>query len=192
MPQFILVYIFIAFIFLLIGLFLPMLNIDARISSLQFKLLGENLTFTDQILYYKSKSIMEMAMILLSQSQIKIILVGVLVLVFSILFPITKLISSIYKLYKPKTKNKLMDFMIYKSGKWSMADVFVVAVFMSYIGFSGIISDQLSQLEKIKGQLNIFTTNHSELQHGFFFFSGFVLLSILISQTIKNLENTKK
>ena len=82
--------------------------------------------------------------------------------------------------------------MIYKSGKWSMADVFVVAVFMSYIGFSGIISDQLSQLEKIKGQLNIFTTNHSELQQGFFFFAGFVLLSILISQTIKNLENNKK
>jgi uncharacterized paraquat-inducible protein A len=33
--------------------------------------------------------------------------------------------------------------MVFKTGKWSMADVIVVAIFMAYIGFSGIVGEQL-------------------------------------------------
>lgn len=68
-----------------------------------------------------------------------------------------------------------------------MADVLVVAIFMSYIGFSGILSSQLDQLQNISENLSILTTNNSELQSGFYFFLGFVILSISISQLISTL-----
>ena len=178
-------YILIALMFLLPGLLLPMIDIDARISSMEFKLLGETISFKDQVLYYKSKSILEVAQIMLSQSEIKIVLVGVLVLVLSLLFPLFKLLFSLVAVFRPAVLNhKAVNFIVLKSGKWSMADVMVVAIFMAYIGFSGIISGQLAQLEKITDKLNIITTNNSELQSGFFFFTGFVLMSIAISQKI--------
>jgi len=180
-------YILIAFIFLVLGLLLPMIDIDARISLMEFKLMGERISFNNQVLYYKSKSILEMSKIMLSQEKIKIILVGVLVIIFSVLFPISKLLSSLLIQFKKGiVKNKIVNFMVFKSGKWSMADVMVIAIFMSYIGFSGIISGQLSQLEKASNKLNILTTNNSELQNGFFFFVVFVLISISISQIILN------
>jgi len=189
----IILYVLIAFHFLILGLLLPMIDIDARIGSMEFKLLNETISFKDQVLYFKSKSILEMAKIMLINKQLKIILVGVLVLVFSLLFPFAKLISTILVLFKENMiKNKVINFIVFKSGKWSMADVMVVAIFMSYIGFSGIISNQLSQLEKITDKLNIITTNNSELQSGFFFFAGFVIISISVSQIIINRYEREK
>ena len=180
-------YSLIAINFLVLGVSLPMLDIDARIKLMEFKLLGENIAFSNQVLYFKSKSILEMAKLMLSQGQIKIILVGLLVLIFSIIFPLFKIISTILILYVKKFRtNKLIKFMVFKSGKWSMADVMVVAIFMSYIGFSGIISNQLSQLENISDRISILTTNDSDLQNGFFFFAGFVIFGISISQMIFN------
>ncbi|MEE9431111.1 MAG: paraquat-inducible protein A, partial [Melioribacteraceae bacterium] len=177
----------IALHFLILGLLLPMIDIDARISTMEFNLLGETISFHNQVLYFKSKSILEMANVMLTHDKLKIIIVGILVLVFSVIFPFTKLFSTILLLYKEKfASNKFIDFMVFKSGKWSMADVMVVAIFMSYIGFSGIISNQLSQLENITNDLSIVTTNYSELQSGFFFFLTFVLASIVVSQILYN------
>ena len=65
-----------------------------------------------------------------------------------------------------------------------MADVMVVAIFMAYIGFSGIVTEQLNQLKDISTTMDILTTNNSSLKEGFFLFTGFVLLSILISTKI--------
>jgi uncharacterized paraquat-inducible protein A len=164
-----------------------MIDIDARINVMEFKLLGENISFNNQVLYFKSKSVLEMAKLMLTQSEIKIILVGLLVLIFSVVFPLMKIISTILILYFKKIKShRLINFMVFKSGKWSMADVMVVAIFMSYIGFSGIISSQLSQLENITNRISILTTNESSLQNGFFFFAGFVIFGIFISQMVHN------
>ncbi len=66
-----------------------------------------------------------------------------------------------------------------------MADVMVVAIFMAYIGFTGIISEQLKQLEAVSTSLDILTTNESRLQSGFFLFASFVLLSLLIIQQMQ-------
>lgn len=181
-------YILGALIFLILGVFLPMIDIDARIQSLEFSLMGESILFKDQILYYKSKSIIEMSKIMLSQGKIQVMLVGLLVLLFSIVFPVAKLLSSLLVIFNPSVKsNRVVNFLVFKSGKWSMADVLVVAIFMSYIGFSGILSSQLDQLQNISENLSILTTNNSELQSGFYFFLGFVILSISISQLISTL-----
>ena len=131
---------------------------------------------------------------MLIQEKVKIMIVGFLVLLFSVIFPVAKLISSLLLVFKRKLqRNKIIQFLVFKSGKWSMADVMVVAIFMSYIGFAGIITSQLNQLENITYSIKILTTNESELQYGFYFFLGFVILSLFISQTIQKMfeEKTK-
>lgn len=176
-----------ALVLLALGLSFPMLDIDARITSLSFTLLGEKVEFLDQVLYFKSKSILEVVLLMLSQKQLEVILVGVLVLSFSVLFPLAKLISTNLYLHGNNLKdNGLIRFLVFKTGKWSMADVMVVAIFMAYIGFSGIISEQLKQLEGFSKNLEVLTTDGSTLQAGFFFFTAFVILSIALSQKVAN------
>lgn len=176
----------ICFVFLLSGLLLPMIEIDARISEMSFNLLGEPVMFQDQVLYYKSKSILEVVKLMVTQSRLDLIVVGVLVLTFSVLFPVVKLISSmLYLNSKQFESNKFIQFMIFKTGKWSMADVMVIAIFMAYIGFSGIITEQLNQIESITQNIDILTTNKSSLQAGFYAFTSFAILSLLTSHKLQ-------
>src|SRR5690606_17170487 len=172
-----------AFLPLILGILLPMIEIDARISEMRFQLLGEQVRFSDQVIFYKSKSILEVVELMADQGKPDLLAVGFLVFAFSVLFPLCKLISSlIFLSRKGRRNNKFLNFMIFKTGKWSMADVMVVAIFMSYIGFSGIVSEQLGQLEGLAKNADILTTNQSSLQTGFFMFAAFVLFSLSISQ----------
>lgn len=177
----------VSLLLLITGLVLPMIEIDARISKMSFTLLGESITFRDQVLYYKSKSILEVVWLMFSQSRIDVMIVGVLVLVFSVLFPLMKQLASMVFVFNEKLRqSKVIGFMVFKTGKWSMADVMVIAIFMSYIGFSGIITEQLHQIESIASSVEILTTNRSSLLTGFFFFTAFAILSLSISQKIEN------
>lgn len=176
----------ICFLLLIGGLLLPMIEIDARIEEMSFTLLGEQISFTDQVLYYKSKSILEVVRLMLMQGKMDVLVVGLLVLLFSVLFPVAKLLSSLAYIYNQKFKsNRVIRFMVFKTGKWSMADVMVVAIFMSYIGFSGILTEQLNQLEGLTNKIDILTTNKSSLQIGFFLFTSFAVLSLLVSQKLQ-------
>lgn len=176
----------ICMILLLSGLLLPMIEIDARISTMNFTLLGEVVTFKDQVLYYKSKSILEVVQLMIAQSKVDLLLVGLLVFVFSVLFPLSKLASSVIYIYSRKLRsNKVVRFLIFKTGKWSMADVMVIAIFMAYIGFTGIITEQLKQIEKITPTLDLLTTNNSNLRTGFFLFTAFAILGLLVSHKLQ-------
>jgi len=171
-----------SFLLLFLGITLPMIEIDARISEMSFSFLNESISFKDQVLFYKSKSIYQVVTLMMSQHKFNLIAVGSLIFLFSVLFPITKLISSILYLVNKKLKNsKIIQFFIFKTGKWSMADVFVIAIMMAFIGFEGIISSQLNQLETIYESVNILTTNNSNVLFGFFSFTAFVIVSIAIS-----------
>ena len=173
-------------ILLISGLLLPMIEIDARISTMNFTLLGETVSFKDQVLYYKSKSILEVVQLMITQSKVDLLLVGLLVFIFSVLFPVSKLASSIIYIYSRKLRsNKIVRFLIFKTGKWSMADVMVIAIFMAYIGFTGIITEQLKQIEKITPTLDLLTTNNSNLRTGFFLFTAFAILSLLVSHRLQ-------
>ncbi len=174
------------FTLLITGLLLPMIEIDARIANMNFSLLGESVSFKDQVLYYKSKSILEVVQLMVTQGRVDLICVGILVLTFSILFPVAKSISSILYVYSSDLKsNRFIQFMVFKTGKWSMADVMVVAIFMAYIGFAGIITEQLKQLETLTQNVDILTTNKSALQAGFFSFTSFSVLSLLTSHKLQ-------
>jgi hypothetical protein len=112
--------------------------------------------------------------------------VGVLILAFSILFPIGKLIATqVYLLGKDSWKNqKVIQYFAFKSGKWSMADVNVVAIFMAYIGFKGILDSQLSQMDIKTESLVSVSTNETTLQPGFILFVSFVLFSLILSEIL--------
>jgi hypothetical protein len=176
----------VSLVLLMTGLLLPMIEIDARISRMSFTLLGETVAFSDQVLYYKSKSILEVVWLMFRQSRADMLIVGVLVLVFSVLFPLMKQIASLIFIFNERMRtSKVIGFMVFKTGKWSMADVMVIAIFMSYIGFSGVITEQLKQIESIASSLEILTTNKSSLLTGFFFFTAFAIFSLSISQKIE-------
>jgi hypothetical protein len=171
---------------LITGLVTPMIEIDARIQELSFTLIGEKIRFNDQVIFYQSKSIIDVVKILIQTGKFDSMVVGVLILAFSILFPIGKLIATqVYLLGKDSWKNqKVIQYFAFKSGKWSMADVNVVAIFMAYIGFKGILDSQLSQMDIKTESLVSVSTNETTLQPGFILFVSFVLFSLILSEIL--------
>jgi hypothetical protein len=176
-----------AFMLLAVGLTASMIEVDARISKLDFVLLGEHVVFNDQVLFFQSKSIIDVVVVLISQSGIDSILVGVLILVFSVLFPIMKLSSTGIHLLGRKSlaENGVVKYFAFQSGKWSMADVIVIAILMTYIGLNGLLEEQLKGLNITSDSLTLITTNNTALQPGYIIFISFVLYGLILSTILK-------
>jgi hypothetical protein len=176
-----------AFILLAVGLTASMIEVDARIKSLDFVLLGEHVVFKNQVLFFQSKSILDVVEVLVKQPAIDSIAVGILILVFSILFPVMKLTSTgIHLLSKRKiAENRFIKYFAFQSGKWSMADVIVIAILMTYIGLNGLLESQLSALNIKSDFLTILTTNNTALQPGYIIFISFVLYGLILSTILK-------
>jgi hypothetical protein len=182
-----------ALILLLVGITTTMIQIDARISSMDFHILGQDVTFKDQVLYFQSKSIVDVVQILIQTGKVDSMIVGVLILIFSILFPLTKLVSTgIYMLDKRRwAKNKFIHYFAFKSGKWSMADVLVIAILMTFIGFNGIVNNSLSDLNIDDGTITSITTNNTSMQPGYIIFIGFVIYSFTLSAILENISHLR-
>ncbi len=170
------------------GLLTPMIEIDARIAELRFDLLGEPVVFTDQVLYYQSKSIFDVVAVLARSGSADMLLVAFLVVLFSVLFPLVKVAAGFVYLadWRGWRGSALVRFFALKSGKWSMADVLVIAIFMAYVGFSGLVASQLRSIGGSGGAGDILTTNGTALQPGFYLFLGFVLASLVLSHLLAN------
>ena len=175
-----------AFTLLLGGITTPMIDLEAKIDLLSLKLMGEDVIFQNNIIFFQSKSITDVVRILVQEGSLQMIFVGVLVFTFSIIFPAAKLISSLLYVYSVRNlrENKLIRFFVIQSGKWSMADVLVVALFMAYIGFNGIIGNQLDVLTESAKPVEIFTTNGTQLLGGFYLFLFFCISSLVLSVII--------
>ena len=176
---------------LITGIMLPMLDIEAKISKLYFIILDHPITFENQILFFQTKSISDLVRLLLDSGEARMILVGVLLTMFSIIFPTLKLISTAMYYYGNSilTNNPITRFFALKSTKWSMADVFVVSIFMAYLGLDGVVNSELRHLESRGDPVNIITTNGTHLEIGFFLFLSFVLTSFVLSMMV---EKSKK
>lgn len=176
------------------GLTAPMIEIDARFQQVNFLLIGEEISFNDQVIFFQSKSILQVIDILFDTGKVDSVFVGILILAFSIIFPVAKLISTqIYLGGSEKLrKNKILKFFAFKSGKWSMADVYVIAIFMAYIGFQGILDHQLLALNMETESLVSISTNKTSLQPGFIIFIGFVLFSLILSTILKKMTGLEK
>jgi hypothetical protein len=183
-----------ALILLVVGLTTTMIQIDARIQEMDFYLLGQNVMFKNQSLFFQSKSILDVVELLLKTGKLDSQIVGVLILAFSILFPMMKLLSTgIYILDQKRwSKNKFIYYFAFKSGKWSMADVMVVAILMTYIGFNGIVNSTLSDLNLHNETISSITTNNTAIQPGYIIFIGFVLYSFTLSGILKKITKERE
>ena len=169
------------------GLRNPMIDIDARISRVSFQLSGEPIEFKDQGLFFQSKSIIDVVHLLLETGKPGMVTVGLMVLAFSVIFPIAKLISTALYSYRVRGLHRsgLVRFFALKSSKWSMADVLVIALFMAYIGFDGVISTQLAQLREAAAGMDVLTTNNTTLRAGFYLFLGFCIAGMLLAMALE-------
>jgi hypothetical protein len=182
-----------ALLLLVVGLTTTMIQIDARIQSMDFHLLGQSISFKNQVLYFQSKSIVEVVALLIKTGKLDSLIVGILILIFSILFPVTKLLSTgVFMIGNEKwAKNKVVHYFAFESGKWSMADVMVVAILMTYIGFNGIINSTLSDLNLNTGTITSITTNNTSIQPGYIIFIGFVIYGFVLSAILKRVAVKK-
>lgn len=178
-------------LFLILGITFPMIDIDARLNAFTISLMGEPISFEEQIIYFQSKSILDVTSTLWQGQGWDLKLVGALVFCFSIVFPLVKLLLSAFYLFNKRiATNETVQKIIFHLGKWSMADVFVVAMFMAYIGFYGIITSQLSNISNNPNGYAVETLNYSRLAPGALYFTGYCILSIVIGVLI-NIRSNK-
>lgn len=181
-------------ILLIAGITTPILEMEATIKQMSFVLMGHTIHFENQVLYFQSKSILDVFWIMITHEQIQMKLVGVLLVTFSVIFPLAKIISSLgyHTNYRQARENPVIQFFVFKSGKWSMADVMVIAIFMAYIGFNGIITSQFGKLSKASQELVLLTTNGTALQPGFYLFLTYTLLALFFSGFLTRVPPGKK
>jgi len=169
-------------VLLLGGVLTPMIEVEAKISSLSLTFMGSPISFTDQVLYFQSKSVLEVFRTLISMGRPDMWIVGVLVLMFSIVFPTLKTFTLSLCLYRPSLLqgNRLVRFLALESSKWSMADVMALAIFMSFVAFNGLIANTMNGLLQSGAQLTI-PTDSSKVLPGYYLFIGFCMASLLLS-----------
>lgn len=166
------------------GVTTPAIDLEAKISQMSFVLMGHPVNFENQVLYFQSKSILDVFWIMIIHKDFQMKFVGVLLITFSIIFPLLKIVSTMgyYFNYRGARENPIIKFFVLHSGKWSMADVMVVAIFMAYIGFNGIIDNQFVTLSSSTPSLELLNTNGTSLQPGYYLFLTYTLLALFLSE----------
>ncbi|MCI0470433.1 MAG: paraquat-inducible protein A [Candidatus Aminicenantes bacterium] len=149
------VLILVSFIFLIPGLIEPMITLSGSVKILVFK----------KQVFQDTRSILQTVANL---AESKNYFVAFLILFFSILVPFFKGILLITAL---SIKNKRKRYTIYNVvrniSKWSMADVFVVGIFVAFLAARAIKNMDAS------------------IEPGFYFFTTYCLLSLLALQFLK-------
>jgi hypothetical protein len=172
---------FISVVMLILGVSLPMIDLEALLNAFEINIIGTTIGFDKQYIYYQNKSILDVTETLISSGGIDLKIVGYMVLCFSVLFPFVKLILTVLYLFSSQIRdNRWVQNIIFYLGKWSMADVFVVSLFMAYIGFYGILNSQLQAIENNKGGFAVETINNSSLSPGALFFTSYCIMSIIL------------
>jgi hypothetical protein len=106
-------------------------------------------------------------------------LVAFLIALFSIVIPAIKLTLLLYSLVLARSGTpRLIDKFEKAIGKWSMADVFVIAIMVAYL--AAVASKDMEELFSLE----------AEFASGFYYFLGYCLLSLLASQllTVRNTQ----
>jgi hypothetical protein len=145
--------------------------------------------FRDQSLYYRSKTVFEVFRTLIHMGRPEMTVVGVLVILFSVVFPTLKMLALAASLFRPALlrTNRFMKLLVFELSKWSMADVMVLAIFMSFVAFNGVISGAFDGLRNVPNvQQVLIPTNASKILPGYYLFVGFCISSILLSRKLQH------
>ena len=101
------------------------------------------------------------------------LLVAVLIVMFSVVVPFIKALILLGLLIP--VSHKIKNALLWTSSsisKWSMADVFVIAIFIAFLAGNGI--------QESRGLVEF----QASLENGFWFFLGYCLISILGTQVL--------
>lgn len=113
------------------------------------------------------------------------IFVAVLIFSFSVLIPLAKtsLIIAVYFTKNSEFQRKITKF-VALIGKWSMADVFVVAIFLAVLSTDHGQTAQQNQLSFFGMSLDfeISTQTLSNVGMGFYYFVAYCIVSLIGSQ----------
>jgi uncharacterized membrane protein len=165
------------------GLTIPMLEIAAyehqfSIDDLPIrtKIFGANISVNyshefpgDLYFFYQSKSALQLISTLLRQQNW---VVGFSLILFSVLFPLAKTgITWIAAARPALIDRRWFQRVVLTLGKWSMADVFVVAVFLGFLAF---------------GNMQVGVPTESQVLPGLYFFLGYCVLSVGLSQSLRS------
>ena len=171
------------------GVLSPMLEVEVRVTKLDATLLGAPIEFREQSLYYRSKTVLEVCQTLLAMGRPEMTLVGVLVILFSVVFPALKMLALGACLIRPALlrNNRLVRLLAFELSKWSMADVMALAIFMSFVAFNGVIGSSWDGVRAMPGVQTVsFPTNASRILPGYYLFLGFCVSSILLSKKLEH------
>ena len=171
---------------LLGGIMTPMLEVEAKISSLNLTFLGQPISFGEQVLYFQSKSVLEVFRTLVTMGRPEMWIVGVLVLTFSVIFPALKILTLAVCMAKPSLleSSRAVRFMALGSSKWSMADVMALAIFMSFVAFNGLIANMIGRFQGSGAQL-VIPMDSSKILPGYYLFVGFCLAGLLLASKLE-------
>ena len=110
------------------------------------------------------------------------LLVAALIFAFSICIPVFKFILLTLAYIKKHTRLEVMVYsIISKIGKWSMADVFVVAIFLAVLSTNHAETATQQQMAIFGFKLDFIISSEtlSALGPGFYYFTSYCLLSLL-------------
>lgn len=114
-------------------------------------------------------------------------LVSVLIFAFSIVIPVAKtaLVILVYFMRSTLIRHKIISA-VNAIGKWSMADVFVVAVFLAILSTNHADSNESHQMAFLgmKIGFEVSTQTLSNVGLGFYYFVAYCILSLMGSQMI--------
>jgi Paraquat-inducible protein A len=170
------------------GVLSPMLEVEVNLTKLDATLLGTPIEFHDQSLYYRSKTVLEVFQTLIQMGRPEMTLVGVLVILFSVVFPALKMLALGACVFRPALlrTNRMVRLLAFELSKWSMADVMVLAIFMSFVAFNGVIESALGGLRDVPNiQQVVIPTNASKILPGYYLFIGFCVSSISLSKKLE-------
>ena len=178
-----------AFVLITVGITTSIIEVDARIQTLNFLLMGQKVTFENQVLFFQSKSILGIVEVLLNQPKADAHIgrrfgIGVC---YCFPYPAVGFYRCTIMLPKRFAENKIVKYFTFQSGHWAMADVMIVGVLMTYIGLNGILQSQLSNLNIHNSFLTTATQNSTSLQFGYFIFLGFVVYSAILITILKRI-----
>ncbi len=179
-----------AVVLLAVGITSSVIEVDAQLQTFNIALMGQNLSFDNQDLFFQSKSIVEIIQALVTQPKPDAVMVGILMLLFIIILPIVRIIAKGIHILgnKAVAENKAVLYLAFDSAKWDMADVMVVGTLMTYIGLNGILKSELAEIEFHNSFLNTTTANFTTLQPGYFIFVGYVIFTFILGYILNRIR----
>jgi hypothetical protein len=82
--------------------------------------------------------------------------------------------------------SRVVRILAFELSKWSMADVMVLAIFMSFIAFNGVIEGGMGGIRSQPAvQQLVLPTDSSTILPGYYLFIGFCVGSIFLSKKLE-------